>query len=46
MFFKLGVLKNFAEVFSGEYCKIFKNSIFMETSGGCFFQSDKVTAQY
>ena len=40
MFFKIGVLENFAvftgkkhelEVFSGEYCEIFKNSFFYRT---------------
>ena len=29
MFFKIGVLKSFTQVFSREYCKIFKNSVFM-----------------
>ena len=30
MFFKTGVLKNFTMVFSCEYCKIFKNNVFIE----------------
>ena len=64
MFFKIGVLKNFAtvkhlcwslfliklkkeeaprQVFSCEYCEIFKNSFLYRTttSGGCFCQFDK-----
>ena len=39
-------LKNFKQVFCCEYCKIIKNSIFIETSSSCFFQFDEVTAQY
>ena len=45
-FFKIDVLKIFTQVFSHECCKIFKSSIFIENSGGCFFQFDKVTVQY
>ena len=46
MFFKIGVLKNFMQVFFREYCKIFKNSIFIENlRGGSFFQFDKVIVQ-
>ena len=64
MFFKIGVLKNFAtvkhlcwslfliklkkeeaprQVFSCEYCEIFKNSFLYRTttSGGCLCQFDK-----
>ena len=36
MFFKIGVLKNFKNVFSSEYCKIF-NSIILENFWWLFF---------
>ena len=34
-------------MFSREYCKIFKNSVFIESSGGYFFfQFDEVTVKH
>ena len=45
-FFKIGVLKNFTQVFSHEYCKIFKNSVFIENLRWLLFQFHKVTVQH
>ena len=30
MFFKIGALENFTQVFSSEYFKIFKNNVYIE----------------
>ena len=30
MFFEIGVLKSSLQVFSREYCKVFKNTVFIE----------------
>ena len=46
MFFRIVVLKNFTQVFAREYCKIFKNSVFIENLWWLIFQFDKVTVQY
>ena len=43
MFFKIGALKNFTQVFSHEYCK---TAFLLKTCGGCFFQFHKVAVQY
>ena len=45
-FLKKGVLKNFSQVFSCEYCKIFKNSIFIENLWWLLFQFHEVTVQH
>ena len=37
MFFKIGVLKNFTQVLSGEYYKMFKNRVFIENLWRLFF---------
>ena len=37
MLFKIVVLKNFTQVFSREYCKHFKNSVFIENLRWLFF---------
>ena len=46
MFFKIGVLKNFTQVFSRECYKIFKSSAFIENLRWLLFQFDKVSVQY
>ena len=45
MFFRM-VLKNFTQVFPCEYCKIFKNTVFIENLWWLLFQFDKVTVKY
>ena len=47
MFVKIGVLKNLTQLFCREYCKIFKNSVYIENLRWLlFFQFDKVTVQH
>ena len=46
MFFKIGVLKNFTQMFSCEYCKTFKNSVFIGNLWWLLFSVDKVAVQY
>ena len=45
MFFRM-VLKNFTQAFPCEYCKIFKNTVFIENLWWLLFQFNKVTVQY
>ena len=46
MFFKIGVLKNFTQVFSPEYGNNFKNSVFIEKLRWLLFFVDKVPVQH
>ena len=46
MFFKIGVLKNFTQIFPVNVTKFLRAAFLYKTSGGCFFQFDKVTVQY
>ena len=47
MFVKIGVLKNLTQLFCREYCKFFKNSVYIENLRWLlFFQFDKVTVQH
>ena len=46
MFFKIDALKNFTWCFPVNIAKLLRTAFLLKTSGGCFFQSDKVTVQY
>ena len=46
MFLKIGVLKNFTQIFPVNVTKFSRAAFLYKTSGGCFFQFDKVTIQY